>query len=193
MSKKIAEGVGALVLDVKVGSRRVHEGPRTTRAKLARTMVGLGTDAGVRHRRAAHRDGHPARPDRRQRARGRRGGRGAGRRWSRRRRRADARAGPRDARRRRAGRRRPRRQARRRLRDGRLAAMIRAQGGDPDAALPQAKEPHVVAAPASGTLTRLDAMAVGLAAWRLGAGRARKEDPVQAGAGVVWMRAPATG
>jgi thymidine phosphorylase len=39
-------------------------------------------------------------------------------------------------------------------------------------------------------LTRLDAMAVGLAAWRLGAGRARKEDPVQAGAGVVWHARP---
>ena len=45
-------------------------------------------------------------------------------------------------------------------------------------------------APATGTLTRLDAMAVGLAAWRLGAGRARKEDPVQAGAGVVWHARP---
>ena len=45
-------------------------------------------------------------------------------------------------------------------------------------------------APASGVLTRLDAMAVGLAAWRLGAGRARKEDPVQAGAGVVWHARP---
>jgi thymidine phosphorylase len=64
--------------------------------------------------------------------------------------------------------------------------MVRAQGGDPDAELPVAKERHVVNAPASGVLTRLDAMAVGLAAWRLGAGRARKEDPVQAGAGVVW-------
>ena len=69
-------------------------------------------------------------------------------------------------------------------------AMIRAQGGDPDAALPQARESHVVTAPATGTLTRLDAMAVGLAAWRLGAGRARKEDPVQAGAGVVWHARP---
>ena len=56
--------------------------------------------------------------------------------------------------------------------------------------LPEAKESHVVTAPASGTLTRLDAMAVGLAAWRLGAGRARKEDPVQAGAGVVWHARP---
>jgi thymidine phosphorylase len=63
-------------------------------------------------------------------------------------------------------------------------AMVRAQGGDPDAALPTARETHVVTAPATGVLIRLDAMAVGMAAWRLGAGRARKEDPVQAGAGV---------
>ncbi len=69
-------------------------------------------------------------------------------------------------------------------------AMIRAQGGDPDAELPTAREQHVVTAPAAGVLTRLDAMAVGLAAWRLGAGRARKEDPVQAGAGVVWHARP---
>jgi thymidine phosphorylase len=48
----------------------------------------------------------------------------------------------------------------------------------------------VVNAPSSGVLTRLDAMAVGLAAWRLGAGRARKEDPVQSGAGVVWHARP---
>ena len=69
-------------------------------------------------------------------------------------------------------------------------AMIAAQGGDPDAPLPTARESHVVPAPASGMLTRLDAMAVGLAAWRLGAGRARKEDAVQAGAGVVWHARP---
>ena len=68
--------------------------------------------------------------------------------------------------------------------------MIAAQGGDPAAPLPTARESHVVPAPASGTLTRLDAMAVGLAAWRLGAGRARKEDAVQAGAGVVWHARP---
>jgi thymidine phosphorylase len=65
-------------------------------------------------------------------------------------------------------------------------AMIRAQGGDPAAALPRAAEVEVVTAPRSGTLTRLDAMAVGVAAWRLGAGRARKEDAVSAAAGVVW-------
>jgi thymidine phosphorylase len=63
--------------------------------------------------------------------------------------------------------------------------MISAQGGDPAAALPTSREQEVVRAPSSGVLTRLDAMAVGLAAWRLGAGRARKEDPVQAGAGVA--------
>ncbi len=68
--------------------------------------------------------------------------------------------------------------------------MIRAQGGDPEAPLPTAQETHVVTAPATGTLTRLDAMAVGLAAWRLGAGRARKEDPVQAGAGVEMHAKP---
>jgi thymidine phosphorylase len=69
-------------------------------------------------------------------------------------------------------------------------AMIRAQGGDPDAALPTGRESHVVAAPATGVLSRLDAMAVGMAAWRLGAGRARKEDPVQAGAGVEMHAKP---
>jgi thymidine phosphorylase len=62
--------------------------------------------------------------------------------------------------------------------------MIRAQGGDPRAELAVAKERHVLLAPASGTLTRLDALAVGVAAWRLGAGRTRKEDPVQEGAGI---------
>lgn len=62
--------------------------------------------------------------------------------------------------------------------------MISAQGGDPDAPLPVAREQHVVTAPATGVLTRLDAYDIGVAAWRLGAGRARKEDPVQAGAGV---------
>ncbi len=64
------------------------------------------------------------------------------------------------------------------------AAMIRAQGGDPDAPLPTARETEVVTAERDGVLTTLDALAVGVAAWRLGAGRARKEDPVQAGAGV---------
>jgi thymidine phosphorylase len=68
--------------------------------------------------------------------------------------------------------------------------MIAAQGGDPDAALPRPAERHVVTAPATGTLTRLDAYAVGVAAWRLGAGRARKEDAVSFGAGVVMLAKP---
>jgi thymidine phosphorylase len=62
--------------------------------------------------------------------------------------------------------------------------MIRAQGGDPAAPLPRARHQHDVVAPSSGRLVRLDALGVGVAAWRLGAGRARKEDPVSFGAGV---------
>lgn len=65
-------------------------------------------------------------------------------------------------------------------------AMIRAQGGDPDAPLPLARHTEVITAAADGYLTKLDAMAVGLAAWRLGAGRAKQGDPVQAAAGVTW-------
>jgi thymidine phosphorylase len=69
--------------------------------------------------------------------------------------------------------------------------MVRAQGGDPDAPLPQAA--HVIRAlpaPRSGWLTRLDALAVGTAAWRLGAGRARKEDAVSATAGIICLAKP---
>lgn len=62
--------------------------------------------------------------------------------------------------------------------------MIRAQGGDPDAALPKAKEWHTIRASASGYVSRLDALSVGVASWRLGAGRERKEDAVQFGAGI---------
>jgi thymidine phosphorylase len=62
--------------------------------------------------------------------------------------------------------------------------MIAAQGGDPAAPLPVASHVEELVADHSGVLTRLDALAVGVAAWRLGAGRARKEDAVQATAGV---------
>jgi thymidine phosphorylase len=80
------------------------------------------------------------------------------------------------------------------LADGRAMdrwqAMIRAQGGDPTAPLPVAAERHVVTAPRDGVLSRVDAYAVGVASWRLGAGRARKEDPVSAGAGVLLRAKP---
>jgi thymidine phosphorylase len=68
--------------------------------------------------------------------------------------------------------------------------MVVAQGGDPDAPLPTARESLDLTADADGVLTRLDALAVGVAAWRLGAGRARKEDPVQPGAGVLLRARP---
>jgi thymidine phosphorylase len=68
--------------------------------------------------------------------------------------------------------------------------LIRAQGGDPDAPLPRARHVEVVSATADGVLQALDARAVGIAAWRLGAGRARKEDPVSAAAGVVMHAKP---
>jgi thymidine phosphorylase len=80
------------------------------------------------------------------------------------------------------------------LADGRAHAMwdamIRAQGGDPDAALPAAAMHHEFRAPASGYLRRLDARAVGVAVWRLGAGRSRKEDAVSPTAGAVCVRKP---
>ncbi len=68
--------------------------------------------------------------------------------------------------------------------------MIAAQDGDPDADLGWANHTEVIAAASDGVLTRLDALGVGTAAWRLGAGRARKEDPVQARAGIVLHAKP---
>jgi thymidine phosphorylase len=64
-------------------------------------------------------------------------------------------------------------------------AMIEAQGGDPDASLPQARHTEVLSAAEDGVVAAMDAYDLGLAAWRLGAGRARKEDPVSFGAGVL--------
>ncbi|GAB3028436.1 thymidine phosphorylase [Nocardioides flavus (ex Wang et al. 2016)] len=189
MSKKIAEGTGALVLDVKVGTGAFMKSLDRAR-ELAETMVALGTDAGV-HTVALLTDmSTPL---------GRTAGNAVEVQES-----VDVLAGggPADvveltlalAREMLAGAGRDDVDPADKLGDGSAMdawkAMIRAQGGDPDAALPQAKESHVVTAPATGTLTRLDAMAVGMAAWRLGAGRARKEDPVQAGAGVVWHARP---
>jgi thymidine phosphorylase len=62
--------------------------------------------------------------------------------------------------------------------------MIKAPGGDPDAALPKAEHWHVVRAKESGYVSSLEAISVGVASWRLGAGRERKEDAVQFGAGI---------
>jgi thymidine phosphorylase len=69
-------------------------------------------------------------------------------------------------------------------------SLIMAQGGDPDAELPIARETDVIAAERDGVLESMDALAVGEAAWRLGAGRARKEHAVQPGAGVVLHAKP---
>lgn len=75
------------------------------------------------------------------------------------------------------------------LKDGRAMdkwrQMIAAQGGDLSAPMAVAKESHVVVAEKDGVLTELDALAVGIASWRLGAGRERKEDAVQFGAGIT--------
>jgi len=69
-------------------------------------------------------------------------------------------------------------------------AMIRAQGGDPEARLRQAPHTKVITAATTGWLASLDALGVGVAAWRLGAGRARKEDPVSAAAGIICLAKP---
>lgn len=75
-----------------------------------------------------------------------------------------------------------------RLKDGRAMdvwkRMVRAQGGDPEAPMARAEHTHEVVADRDGYLMELDALALGVGSWRLGAGRARKEDPVQLTAGI---------
>ncbi|MEJ5914825.1 thymidine phosphorylase [Pseudokineococcus sp. 1T1Z-3] len=183
MSKKIAEGTDALVLDVKVGSGAFMK-DRASARELAQTMVALGTDAGVRtvalltdmatplgltagnalevaESVEVLAGGGPADVVELTLALAREMLSAAGVHG------VDPAAA---------------------LADGRAMdawrAMVAAQGGDPSASLPTARESDVVLSPADGVLARLDALAVGVAAWRLGAGRARREDPVQAGAGV---------
>jgi thymidine phosphorylase len=184
MSKKIAEGTGALVLDVKVGTGAFMKDEARAR-ELAEVMVGLGGDHGVRTIALLTQMDVPL-------------GRTAGN--------AlevteaievlagggpsdvvaltlilahemlelvDIDADPADA-----------------LASGRAMdawrALVRAQGGDPDAPLPKSNEVEVIPAPATGTLSRLDALSIGVAAWRLGAGRSHKGDEVSPVAGVVW-------
>ncbi len=189
MSKKIAEGTAALVLDVKVGSGAFMKGFDDA-CELARTMVELGVGAGVRTVALLTQMEVPL-------------GRTAGNALEV----AESvqvlsGGGPSDvveltlalavemlsaagvtgvdpA---------------EKLTDGSAMdvwrAMILAQGGDPSASLPTARESHVVVAPVDGYVTMLDAYAVGVAAWRLGAGRARQGDAVSAGAGVVMHAKP---
>jgi thymidine phosphorylase len=190
MSKKIAEGTGALVLDVKAGSGAFMKSVVHAR-ELARTMVDIGTDHGVKTVALLTAMDTPL-------------GRTVGNALE-----VDesvevlAGGGPEDvveltvalaremlAAAGLAGTKDPADA----LRDGSAMdvwrTMIAAQGGDPDAPLPVAKETHEVLATESGVLSRLDAYGVGVAAWRLGAGRARKEDPVAHAAGIVLHAKP---
>jgi thymidine phosphorylase len=189
MSKKIAEGTGALVLDVKTGTGAFMQ-ERGRALDLARTMVALGEEHGVRTRALITRMDTPL-------------GRAVGNALEV----AEAvdalrgegpedlmevtfalaaqmlelagiDADPRLA-----------------IASGRalevFKRMIKAQGGDPDAPLPQAAyRRDALPAAAGGWVTRLDARAVGVAAWRLGAGRARKEDAVSHTAGVRCLAKP---
>ncbi|MGA1669040.1 MAG: thymidine phosphorylase, partial [Candidatus Nanopelagicales bacterium] len=68
--------------------------------------------------------------------------------------------------------------------------MIMAQGGDPDAPLPRARVIETLTAERDGVVTECDALAIGRAAWRLGAGRATKDDPVSAAAGIEVLAKP---
>ena len=183
MSKKIAEGTDSLVLDVKVGSGAFMKDIDNAR-ELARTMVDLGRDAGVKTQALLTDMSTPL---------GLKVGNaleveesvevlaGGGP--------ADvveltvelartmlSMAGKGDV------------DVEAALKDGRAMdtwrAMIREQGGDPDAELPTSTLTHTVTAEADGYLSEMDALSVGVASWRLGAGRAVKDDPVQAGAGI---------
>ncbi|GIF10911.1 thymidine phosphorylase [Actinoplanes teichomyceticus] len=182
MSKKIAEGTGALVLDVKVGSGAFMKDLATAQ-ELARTMVQLGKDSGVttvalltdmstplglaigNANEVAESvevlaGGGPADVVELTLALAREMLAAAG---------VDA-------------------DPEKVLASGAAMdtwkAMIRAQGGDPDAPLPSAAHTEVLRAESDGVVTAMDAYGIGIAAWRLGAGRARKEDPVSFGAGV---------
>lgn len=183
MSKKIAEGTGALVLDVKFGSGAFLKDIDKSR-ELARTMVELGRDAGVATSALLTDMNVPLglaignANEVRESVEVLAGG------------------GPADiveltvalAREMLTLAGRPDADVEAALQDGRAMdkwrETIRAQGGDPDAALPVARETHTVVAEADGVLVEQQALPFGIAAWRLGAGRARKQDPVQHAAGI---------
>jgi thymidine phosphorylase len=183
MSKKIAEGTAALVLDVKFGSGAFLQDIERGR-ELAETMVQLGRDAGVATSALLTNMNVPLgfaignANEVRESVEVLAGG------------------GPADvveltialAREMLTLAGQPDADVEGALRDGRAMdtwrAMITAQGGDPDANLPEARETHVVTASRSGVLVDQQALPFGIAAWRLGAGRARKQDPVQHAAGI---------
>jgi thymidine phosphorylase len=183
MSKKIAEGTDSLVLDVKFGSGAFMQDIDRAR-ELARTMVALGTDSGVATTALLTDMNTPLglaignANEVRESVEVLAGG------------------GPADvveltvalAREMLTLAGRPDADVEEALRDGRAMDawrdMIRAQDGDPDAALPAPRESHTVTASTSGVITRLDALPFGVAAWRLGAGRARAEDAVVHAAGI---------
>ncbi len=188
MSKKIAEGTAALVLDVKVGSGAFMRELPAAR-ELAETMVGLGTEAGVRTTAMLTSMDAPL-------------GRAVGNAVEVEEAVATLRGeGPPDLvevtlalAREMLALARVEADPAAALADGRALdryrLMIAAQGGDPDAPLPEAGHTEVVTADEEGWLRRLDARAVGVAAWRLGAGRARKEDDVNHAAGIVCLAKP---
>ncbi|MCJ1672710.1 thymidine phosphorylase [Rathayibacter sp. VKM Ac-2929] len=183
MSKKIAEGTDALVLDVKFGSGAFMTDIERSR-ELARAMVDLGNDAGVRTTALLTNMNVPLglaignANEVRESVEVLAGG------------------GPADVRELTLA------LAREMLAlagqpdadvegalDGGAAmdtwrAVIRAQDGDPDGALPTARETHVVLAERDGVLVEQQALPFGIAAWRLGAGRARQQDAVQHAAGI---------
>ena len=184
MSKKIAEGTSALILDVKTGSGAFMSDPKMA-GELARTMVQLGVRAGVKTRALVTAMDVPL---------GLTAGNALEVRES-----IEVLAGggpsdvveltivlaremldaaqikplmdPADA-----------------VKNGAAMdswrAMIRAQGGDPDAKLPVAKESMTYLATSDGTISSMDAMAVGISAWRLGAGRSKQGEQVSYGAGI---------
>ena len=189
MSKKIAEGTSALILDVKTGSGAFMSDPAKA-GELARTMVQLGLDAGVKTRALVTAMDVPL---------GLTAGNALEVRES-----IEVLAGggpadvveltillaremidaagivgkdPADA-----------------LKDGSAMdhwkRMIAAQGGNPDAKLPVAREKKVITASESGIMTRMDAMKIGVSAWRLGAGRSKQGEKVQAGAGIEMHAKP---
>ncbi len=189
MSKKIAEGTGSLVLDVKVGQGAFMKDVDKAR-ELAQTMVDLGDDAGVKTVALLTDMNVPL---------GRTIGNALEVRES-----VEVLAGggPRDvveltlalAREMLTLAGKPDADVEAALTDGRAMdkwrAMVAAQGGDPDAPLPVAEHTQDVCAHESGYVTGMDALALGVASWRLGAGRARKEDPVQAQAGIEILVKP---